>query len=189
MKDVEKTIISQYGNSATITSLIHGMNRWIRPDVDIDNFFNTVWNVETAVGFGLDIWGRVVGLPTGRNILTNPVTVLNDTQFRALILAKALSNISITSSPVFNTLLSNFFAGRGSVFVSDQLNMSMRYNFNFQPEPFEIQILAQPGIFLRPAGVLISIIILGGPTFGFREGGPTYTGFNQAPFVEAEIVT
>jgi hypothetical protein len=189
MKDVESTIISQYGNSATISKLIHNMNKYIDPRKDLDAFYDTVWNIETAEGFGLDIWGRVVDLPTGRNILTSPVTILNDTQFRPLILVKALSNISITSSAVFNQLLSNYFAGRGPVFVSDQLNMSMRYNFQFQPEPFEIQILAQPGIFLRPAGVQVSILVINGPVFGFREGGPTYTGFNQAPFVSTEILT
>lgn len=189
MINVEQTIISQYGNSATITQMIQNMNAYIDPRCDIDNFYNTVWNIETAVGFGLDIWGRIVGLPTGRYIYTQPVTILNDDQFRALILIKALSNISITSTPVFNQLLNNYFAGRGRCYVSDQGGMRMRYTFEFQLAPFEIQIMSQPGIFLRPAGVQVGILIIAIPVFGFREGGVSYTGFNQAPFVEAEIIT
>lgn len=190
MKNVEQTIISQYGNSAAICALIQNMNEYIDPCADIDGFFDTVWNVETAVGFGLDIWGRIVGLPTGRYIYTEPVTVLNDDQFRALILIKALSNISITSSATFNQMLNNFFAGRGRCYVSDQGSMQMRYTFEFPLEDYEIQIMSQPGIFLRPAGVQVGVLIIQLPAFGFSEAGTTSAApFGQAPFVQSEILT
>jgi hypothetical protein len=190
MRDVEQTIISQYGNSATISQLIYRMNDWIRPDIDIDNFYRVVWDINTAEGFALDNWGRVVNLPTGRFIYTSPVTVLDDDQFRRLILIKALSNISKTSSPVFNQLLNNFFSGRGRAYVSDQGGMQMRYTFEFQPEPWEVQVMAQEGIFLRPAGVQVGILIITLPVFGFKEAGTiTAAPWNQAPFVQAEIIT
>jgi hypothetical protein len=190
MINVEQTIISQYGNSATISQLIYNMNENIDPRADIDNFYDVVWNVDTAVGFGLDIWGRIVGLPTGRNIYTNPVTVLNDDQFRTIILLKALSNISITTSPTFNQLLRNLFPGRGRCYVSDQGSMQMRYTFEFPLEPFEIQIMAQPEIFLRPAGVQVGILVISLPVFGFSEAGTvTAAPFGQAPFVQTEILT
>lgn len=48
--------------------LIKNMNGYIDPAANIQAFFDTVWNVDTAVGFGLDIWGRIVGLETGRVI-------------------------------------------------------------------------------------------------------------------------
>jgi hypothetical protein len=189
MKNVEQTILSQYGNSATITQLIHNMNAYIDPCADIDNFYNVVWNVETAEGFGLDIWGRIVGLPTGRYIYTSPVTVLTDAQFLPLILVKALSNISITSSASFNQLLNNLFAGRGRSYVSDQGNMQMRYTFEFTPLPYEVQIMTQPGIFLRPAGVQVSILLISLPVFGFSEAGTiTSAPWGQAPFVQTEII-
>jgi hypothetical protein len=56
------TVISQYANSPTIVSLINGIDQCINPDADLDNFYNIVWNVDTAVGFGLDIWGEIVGI-------------------------------------------------------------------------------------------------------------------------------
>ena len=190
MQNVEQTIISQYGNSATISQLIQNMNAYIDPATDIDNFYNLVWNVTTAKGFALDIWGRIVGLPTGRYIYTSPVTVLNDSQFLTLILVKALSNISITSSPTFNTLLNNLFAGRGRCYVSDQGSMQMRYTFEFPLAPWEIQVMSQPGIFLRPAGVQVGILVIAVPVFGFKEAGTiTAAPFGQAPFVQAEIIT
>jgi hypothetical protein len=144
----------------------------------------------TAQGFGLDIWGRIVGLPTGRYIYTDPVTVLNDEQFLPLILVKALSNISITSSPSFNQLLNNLFAGRGRCYVSDQGAMQMRYTFEFMLAPYEIQIMSQPGIFLRPAGVQVGIFIIALPAFGFSQAGTASAApFGQAPFVQSEILT
>ncbi|WP_152882578.1 DUF2612 domain-containing protein, partial [Burkholderia multivorans] len=54
MLNVEQTILSQYGNSATITQLIQNFNQYIDPRADIDAFYNAVWNIDTAQGFGLD---------------------------------------------------------------------------------------------------------------------------------------
>jgi hypothetical protein len=62
MLNVERTVISQYGQSPTILALIENMNEYIDPRVDMDAFLAAVWNVDTAVGFGLDIWGRIVGV-------------------------------------------------------------------------------------------------------------------------------
>jgi hypothetical protein len=60
--NVERTIISQYGQSPTLRALIENMNEYIDPTTDFEAFYNSVWNVDTAVGFGLDIWGRIVGV-------------------------------------------------------------------------------------------------------------------------------
>ena len=62
MLNVEKTIISQYANSPTLTQLIENMNGYVDPRTNMLAFYNFVWNVNTAVGFGLDIWGRIVGV-------------------------------------------------------------------------------------------------------------------------------
>lgn len=189
MRDVEQTIISQYANSPTITRLIKNMNAYIDPRADIDKFYDLVWNVSTAKGFALDIWGRVVGLPTGRFIYTTPVTELDDTDFLRVIMIKALSNISITASPVFNQLLTNFFAGRGRAYVSDQGNMQMRYTFEFVPLAWELEVFAQPGIVLRPAGVGVGILVIALPAFGFSEAGTVSAApWGQAPFVQTEIL-
>jgi hypothetical protein len=56
------TVISQYANSPTILALIDAMYDAISPDADINAFYDFVWNVDTAQGFGLDIWGRIVNV-------------------------------------------------------------------------------------------------------------------------------
>lgn len=62
MLDVKRTIISQYGQSPTLRELIDNMNEYIDPRVNIAEFYAAYWNVDTAYGEGLDIWGRIVGV-------------------------------------------------------------------------------------------------------------------------------
>lgn len=62
MQNVEQTIISQFANSPTLVQLIQDMDAYIDPSADIQTFYDYCWNVETAQGFGLDIWGRIVGV-------------------------------------------------------------------------------------------------------------------------------
>lgn len=76
MQNVEQTILSQYANSPTLVQLIQNLNSYIDPSADIDAFYNVIWNVDTAVGKGLDIWGKIVGLENGRK-LTIPSGEIN----------------------------------------------------------------------------------------------------------------
>lgn len=73
MDDYKATILSQYANSPTITALIDRFNDWIDPTADIDNFYTVVWNVETAIGFGLDIWGRIVDVPRNLQVVPSDI--------------------------------------------------------------------------------------------------------------------
>lgn len=182
MKDPSVTVISQYGTGPTIRRLIDDFNEWIDPSADIENFYNLVWNVDTAVGYGLDIWGRIVGVgrvlqitsggkfwgfSEATNISADPFGqspfysgqqinsnfILSDDGYRVLILAKALSNICDGSIPVINQILLNLFPGRGNCFVADGLNMTMTYTFKFPLTPVEAAIVSQSGILPRMTGV------------------------------------
>ena len=75
MKNYSQTLLAQFANSPTISALVAFMDQWVSPHADLDNFYNTVWNIQTASGFGLDTWGqivnvsRVVQIPTGGTFL------------------------------------------------------------------------------------------------------------------------
>jgi hypothetical protein len=60
--DYKNTVISQYGNSPTLLALVQSAIDAINPYINLDNFYNDVWNIETARGWGLDVWGRIVGV-------------------------------------------------------------------------------------------------------------------------------
>lgn len=137
MIQVERTIISQYGTSATISQLVRNMDEYVDPRSDLDAFYNFVWNVDTAQGFGLDIWGRIVNIKrelqlppeseyfgfgeatgSGRPFDEAPFYAgpaatstyrLSDDAYRTLIYLKALRNISSTNARAVNQLLRNLF--------------------------------------------------------------------------------
>lgn len=205
MQGWRATIISQYANSPTLLSVIEAFNDAIDPSANIDAFYNLVWNVETAAGYGLDVWGRIVGVS---RILTVPASnylgfdeagswvqfgqgplyssapntqnyALSDDAFRALIYIKALANISNCSCETLNTILRKMFPGRGNCYILDLGDMKARLVFEFLLEPFEFAILTQSGAFPRPTGVDIGLMELELPhRFGFAEAGP----YCAAPF-------
>lgn len=175
------------------------MNEYIDPSQNINDFFDSVWNIDTAVGFGLDIWGKIVGV--GRN-LTIPAGAANfgfkeglnyqpfgqapfyngtvaastytltDSAYRKLILVKALANISQCTARSLNQLLQNLFSTRGRCYVIDGGGMTMRFVFEFALLPYEIAILTQSSAVPRPAAVNAKVVQFDSPTtFGFQEQG------------------
>ena len=184
--DVWTTVISQYANSPIIDALIVNMAQYVDPTANFDEFFDTIWNVDTAVGLGLDIWGRIVGvqrvlqLPgSGTDYLGfeeagswqpfgqapfysgTPVSnsyTLSDDAFRTLIFAKALSNICNGSIPAINQLLLNLFPGQGNCWVQDNQNLTMAYVFAFQLTAVQYAIVANSGVLPRTSGCSVTII-------------------------------
>lgn len=61
-------MIIQYANSPRLMALSQNLQGYLSPDADIDAFYNVIFNVDTAQGKGLDIWGRIVGLENGRYV-------------------------------------------------------------------------------------------------------------------------
>lgn len=184
--DFRTTIISQYANSPILTLLIENFDQYIDQTQNFEDFFDLIWNVDTAVGYGLDVWGRIVGvtrtlsvsdtvflgfeqqLPTvgsfGSGIFYsgNPLTSnyqLTDNAYRTLIFAKALANICDGSIPAINQILLNLFPGRGDCYVTDGQDMTMTYTFEFPLTPVEIAIVGQSGVLPKPVGVAASLVI------------------------------
>lgn len=62
MKNLFDTVASQYANSPILMGLLENMQSYLDPSTDLDLFFRNMWNVSTATGYGLDVWGRIVGI-------------------------------------------------------------------------------------------------------------------------------
>lgn len=206
MQNLEQTILAQFANSPTIVQLITNFNQYIDPRADLNAFYSMVWDVDTAQGFGLDYWGKIVGVsrnltipagaanmgfkeglsyqPFGQAPFYNGTVATNtyalaDSAFRTLILVKALGNISSCTARSLNQLLQNLFSSRGRCYVADSGGMQMRYVFEFALLPYEIAILTQSGAVPRPAAVTAKIVQFDLPTtFGFSEG-KVYQTFNH----------
>lgn len=210
MQKVEQTILSQYANSPALLALINEFNSAVDPSPELNSFYDNVWNIATAVGWGLDNWGRIVGVSR-----TVPVPVplsgflgfsqqpqsasfghgvfylmpnssanynLLDGAYRELILTKAFSNISNCAIPTFNKMLMQLFPGRGNAYVIDQGNMHMILMFEFLLQPYELSILKYSGAFSNPTGVLSQIYQYNrGHVFGFSQQ-PGSNGFGHGTF-------
>lgn len=145
--DVWTTMISQYANSDIIDNLVLNFSNAIDQTQNFENFFNFIWNVDTAIGYGLDVWGRIVGVnrtlqipsgkyfgfqeggsdsydPFGQSPFFNGQTLtqnynLSDLEYRRLILAKAFANICNGSIPAINSMLLSLFPNRGNCYVQE----------------------------------------------------------------------
>jgi hypothetical protein len=62
MQNWTQTLLSQYADSPTIDGTLDSFNSAIDPTADIANFYSNIWNVYTAVGTGLDVWGAIVNV-------------------------------------------------------------------------------------------------------------------------------
>ena len=60
--DVWTTVLSQYANSPTLTTMLVNYARAADQTENLNNFFDFIWSVVTAQGYGLDVWGRIVGV-------------------------------------------------------------------------------------------------------------------------------
>ena len=60
--DVWTTILSQYANSPVITSILENAADAIDQTENLNNFYDNIWNIASAEGYGLDVWGRIVGV-------------------------------------------------------------------------------------------------------------------------------
>lgn len=186
------TILSQYANSPIITTLIGNFQQYVDQTLNMESLYDNIWNVATASGYGLDVWGRIVGVqrvvqiqttkffgfdemgtasiepfgPGGKGAFYNGVLstssfALSDQTFRTLIFAKAMANITNGSIPSINAILRSLFPGRGNCFVTDGLNMTMTYTFDFPLAAFEFAIVSTSGVLPKPTGVAATIVFPG----------------------------
>ena len=174
------TVISQYANSSIMMELVAQNADALDASVSLDDFYAKTWNIETAEGYGLDVWGRIVGVSRylqiagtkyfgfeeGGSISYDPfnqapfysgqpltsVYRLLDGPFRQLIMAKAAANIWDGSIRQLNQILTTLFPSRVA-YVVDNQDMTMVYKFGWLLNPIEASIIITSGVLPRPSGV------------------------------------
>ena len=178
--DPAVTVLSQYANSPTLLALISDFSQWLDPASRFDAFYSYLWDIDTAVGFGLDVWGRILGVsrvlqvPTGEylgfvsNSAAKPFgygiwyggtratlnVALTDSAYRVLLLSKAALNITNASIPAINEILLALFGGG---YVRDNLDMTLTYVFSFALTPLQTAIIFQSNVLPKPCGVSFDV--------------------------------
>lgn len=178
--DKKKYILSQYANSPKLNTILDGLENMLGAEADIKNFYDNIFNIQTANTYGLDVWGKRLNI--SRQLKVNGQTVsLEDKYYRFLLLVKAMSNISNCTVPNLEEILNYLFAERGQVYVFDTGTMTMKYTFDFYLDEMESAILKLPGIPPKPTGVGLTVVE--NPKdqlFGFNNTG--FQPFNSTPF-------
>ena len=185
--NLDLTDISQYAQSPVLMQMIADFSQWFDQSANWNNFYLYVWNIDTAQGFGLDFWGKVLGvtryllLPVtaeflgltgsdgtasgyafGVGVFFDGVTdtqtyALPDPDYRTLLYAKAFANICRSCIPVLNQLLMTLFVGYGDAYVEDDGNMAMKFYLGWAPTAVQLAIIEQSGVIPHPTGVAVSV--------------------------------
>lgn len=209
---IDATVQSQYAASPHIRALVDAFWEALNPDADIDLIYKNMIDPDTAVGFGLDVWGRIVAI--GREYLAadeeniyfgfNPNSSINsrldtfdnapffkkidgkvrlaDPAYRTYIFIKAMINIGDCSLASINRMLKLMFPN-AEIYCLHVDTMVLRLVIRSELAAADKQALLNlPWL---PAGVGLEMYQIITPTFGFNGSG--LNPFNQGTFPTYEI--
>lgn len=209
---IDATVQSQYSASPHIRALVDAYWEALNPDADIDLIYKNMIDPDTAVGFGLDVWGRIVAI--GREYLAadeeniyfgfNPNSSINsrldtfdnapffkkidgkvrlaDPAYRTYIFIKAMINIGDCSLASINRMLKLMFPN-AEIYCLHVDTMVLRLVIRSKLAAADKQALLNlPWL---PAGVGLEMYQIITPTFGFNGSG--LNPFNQGTFPTYEI--
>jgi hypothetical protein len=185
--DPWKVIASQYANSPILTSLVLKFTEALDQTGNLQAFFDNIWDIgEGANGYGLDVWGRIVGV-------SRVIAVQTEIFFG---FANALPGVT-----TWNTGLNQGFWGGGAFYSGEPLTT----NYTLSDEAFLLLIMAKAAsnitngsipavnqillkLFPNRGNCFVQEGFAGSNFFGFAvadgSGNPTsngYYGFGQAP--------
>ena len=181
--DARQTVLSQYANSPVLLSLIDSFSDAIDRQSDIDAFYRAVWDLTTANSYGLDVWGRILGVsralyistgtflgfsddtqakPFGQGIFFSGAKLtanfaLTDAAYRNVLFAKAALNITDSSISSINAILMALFGGYGNCYVRDNEDMTMTFVLGAAPSKVDYAIITQSGVLPQPVGVSFTV--------------------------------
>lgn len=208
-------IQSQYSASPTIKALAQAYWQDVAPYEDLTLFYQSIFDLDTATGVGLDIWGRVVGIGrdltvdenveyfgfygtgaqpfgqggTGTFYLTKATTdyySLTDVAYRKMIYWKAMANISDAAAATLNRLMQALLDISLPVYVLETGVMTIRVVMETSLSAFYTSIIRNYGLMAKGAAVGLEWLVVPTPVFGFDGTG--LQPFGQAPFFHNNII-
>lgn len=184
-------MLSQYANSPKYVALYNGLTDLFSNAKTLNDWFNVVYNLKTASGFGLDVWGAILNQDrsiTYINEDTNlPETIylkgaltadgISYTEeqieeiYRQVLFLKAMSNITNATLKSLNDMLLYYYQNRGRAYALNYGTMEIRFVFEFFVNKLEKAIFTSD-LMPRPTGVLMNFEFLPiGEYFGFHIAG------------------
>lgn len=212
--DISATIQSQYACSPKIRALAQGFADLIDPETDLQLFYDKIFNIDTAQGVGLDIWGRIIGQPRSAEMVTKygvkyfgfnskaaPNATgfdaapfyhgaeqvkfeLSDDAYRLFLKTKAMANISTGSLADLNRMLHELLPGR-EVHIVRTGPMRLKLVCAGELTDYERNMLLQGDIPPIPTGVTLEVELNDAKYFGFNA--ESNTPFGQGPLFQRKV--
>lgn len=194
--DLAQAILWQYNNADNLISIVDYMQSlYDKANVEFwNNWFDDVFNIDTANDFGLEIWSRILDLDAGisfepqegktafgfgrerRNFQKESnfgardggYVGFNTEQKRLLVKARIFE---LTKSPTLTNinkwLKDNMWKGESRVYVWDTLDMRTAiYTFGYQPDANLLFLMNNIDFLPRPSTVNTEYRIVGKKSFG-----------------------
>lgn len=205
-------MLSQYANSPKYVAIYNGLCEIFSNAKTMEDWYNVVFNLKTASGYGLDIWGKILnqgrqfsyeeGGVTQYVFLGGEQTIDGITysaeymeeMYRMALFLKALTYITNCTLASLNSLLQYYFRDRinaenkQNVYVINYGTMEIRYVFQFYVSKIEKSIFTSD-VMPRPTGVLANFeFVPYGEYMGFfvdniaDPDDQPYTPFDNKPF-------
>lgn len=193
---IDKTIQSQYSASPNIKNVIKAFHNLIKIENDVNLLFKNMIDIDTAKGYGLDVWGRILALPRGYADVSDTQPFLG---FKMLNDAPEPRLDTFTNAPFYNqmatsnVLLSDdvyytYLMLKALINISNGSLGSLNYMLKFLFKDRDISIIHVDNMILRlvmfdklsiaekqalynmdwlPVGVELEIYKVDTDTFGF----------------------
>lgn len=209
--DIRETILSQYSSSPRLMALIFGLAEVLGTQKDLQTFYKNVFDIDTAKGVGLDIWGRIVGISRSAQMVTSigvpylgfeakgveavkgfnqaqfykgkrkTKLALSDDAYRLYIKVKAAANITNGSLAELNALLAQLLP-KCKVSLTRIAPMHLKLTCSGPLKDYQKNMLLLGDLPPIPSGVKLDIVINGAQYLGFNADNNT--GFNDGPFYQ-----
>lgn len=205
--DLLRALLWQYNDAARLETLLREKQAWYTENQQEfwESWYRDVFDLRTANEFGLTVWSIILDVPltvgppsdaakptfgfasTSVNFdngnLAEVFIPLSNEQARLVLRMRYFQLITCGAVPEINAFLADVFADQGVVYVTDGLNMTAEYIFNFPLDPVTESLFATFDLLPRPAGVEVNYTVTDNvDTFGF---GRYHFNFNNGNLYHA----
>ena len=157
--DCLKVHLWQYDKADKLNAVLKGTERFLSVAVTQfwEKYLTDIFTVGTANTFGLDLWGKTLGIARPQYADENDVVrTVSDEMYRRMLIG-AIYKFNMTGTvPEINYYLQYVF-GTKQVYIIDHLDMTISVIFSRELTAEEIAVLSSPNFIPRPAGVNINI--------------------------------
>lgn len=186
--DLSKVILWQYDDAEKLKAIVANEQAFMDEAVTgfWQHFNRNVFNLSTCNTFGLDVWGKLLGVARPTYISHGQSYEYNDEQYRLVLQARiyvlTFDGSAYALNHFFKMLLPDY-----QVVIEDNLDMTVDISFANEPGDDIKQVLSGDDFLPRPSGVQYNLNWSMDYTKVFGFEGMTANGEQLPGFGNADV--